>query len=264
MIVYGRPKTYLSITSGLINNVLYVIILSAALDLVGPALPKAIVLLADVLPSFFVKLVAPYFIHHVPYALRVPVLVSVSIFGMLMVAVTSDAEGAESIGIKLVGIILASLSSGGGELSFLALTHFYGHSSLAAWGSGTGGAGLVGASAYVFATTTFGLSVPTSMLVFSTLPIIMLLAFFVVLPRGPLKMSKATAYSRLNGDALDDSIADLDSDIDEPLAESRASMLNSLHSVDSLASSLNSTTLLTRTWQFSAARLRRTRRLIIP
>lgn len=52
---------------GLINNVLYVVNLSAAIDLVGPLVPKATVLLADVLPSFLVKIVAPFFIHVVPY-----------------------------------------------------------------------------------------------------------------------------------------------------------------------------------------------------
>jgi battenin len=73
------------------NNILYVIVLSvnhfpgdlanvkqAALDLVGPTVPKAVVLLADVLPSFLFKAVAPYFFHVVPYK-------SVSSFGFLIV-----------------------------------------------------------------------------------------------------------------------------------------------------------------------------------
>ena len=240
------------------------IILSAALDLVGPTVPKAVVLLADVLPSFFVKLIAPYFIHHVPYALRVLVFVLMSTFGMLMVAIASHAEGVESIGTKLTGIILASLSSGGGELSFLALTHYYGHFSLASWGSGTGGAGLVGASAYVFATTTFGLSVPTSMLLFSSLPAVMLLAFFIILPRGPLNASNIAAYSRLDGDNLSDSIADIDSDIDESLAGSRSSLLNSMYSVDSLANNLNSKVSNAHSWRSFTSKLRRTRNLVKP
>lgn len=57
---------------------------------------------------------------------------------MLIVALS------DHIGFKLFGIIVASLSSGLGELSFLQLTHFYGEISLAAFSSGTGGAGLVG------------------------------------------------------------------------------------------------------------------------
>lgn len=163
------------------------IILSAALDLVGPDVPKGVVLLADVIPSFLTKLCAPYFIHVVPYSLRVILFSALSASGMLLIALTPSYTDGGTIATKMAGVILASLSSGGGELSFLGLTHFYGPFSLAAWGSGTGGAGLVGAGAYSIATTTLGLSVRNSLFASSFLPIIMLLGFFVVLPRAPLK-----------------------------------------------------------------------------
>ncbi|KAK4237587.1 batten's disease protein Cln3 [Achaetomium macrosporum] len=169
---------------GLINNVLYVLLLSAAQDLVGTAVPKGVVLLADVLPSFLTKLVAPYFIHRVPYALRICVFVALSCAGMLLVAYAAVSG---SVGAKLFGVVLASLSSGGGELSFLGLTHYYGHMSLAAWGSGTGGAGLVGAGLYVVLTGWIGLGVRESLLVGAVLPGVMLVAFFGVLPRARLK-----------------------------------------------------------------------------
>ncbi|KAJ9649299.1 battenin CLN3 protein [Coniosporium tulheliwenetii] len=127
---------------GLVNNVLYVIILSAALDLVGPSVPKGAVLLADVIPSFLTKLTAPYYIHHVPYPIRILILVALSTSGMLLVALTPASRDGSSIAWKMFGVVLASLSSGGGELSFLGLTHYYGQFSLAAWGSGTGALGL--------------------------------------------------------------------------------------------------------------------------
>ncbi|KAI9848963.1 MAG: battenin CLN3 protein [Sclerophora amabilis] len=172
---------------GVINNVLYVIILSAALDLVGPRVPKGVVLLADVMPSFLIKLIAPYFIHTIPYHARVIIFVSLSVWGMLLVALTSDARDTGAITMKMAGVILASISSGGGELSFLGLTHYYGHFSLASWASGTGGAGLIGAGAYLAATTWAGWSVRNSLLVFSCLPVIMLLSFFLILPGAPLR-----------------------------------------------------------------------------
>lgn len=167
---------------GLINNVLYVIILSAAQDLVG-SLPKGVVLLADVVPSFLTKLVAPYFIHRVPYRIRIIIFITLSSIGMLMVALTPATK---SVAVKLIGVVLASLSSGGGELSFLGLTHYYGHVSLAGWGSGTGAAGLVGAGLYVVLTEWWGFSVRDSLLFSAFLPVIMFISFFVVLPRGPL------------------------------------------------------------------------------
>ena len=70
------------------NNLLYVVVLSAALDLVGPAVPKGVVLLADVIPSFITKLCAPYFVHKIPYHVRIVVFVALSTGGMLIIALT--------------------------------------------------------------------------------------------------------------------------------------------------------------------------------
>ena len=177
----------------MINNVLYVIILSAAQDLVG-TVPKGVVLLADVLPSFLTKLVAPYFIHRVPYAVRIVAFAALSSSGMLLVALTPSTA---SLATKLLGVVLASLSSGGGELSFLGLTHYYGQMSLAAWGSGTGGAGLIGAGLYVMLTDWIGLTVKTSLLLSASLPALMLLSFFVILPRELLRSGTSKDYTSI-------------------------------------------------------------------
>ncbi|XRM39192.1 battenin CLN3 protein [Aspergillus tubingensis] len=205
---------------GLINNVLYVIILSAALDLVGPSVPKGVVLLADVIPSFGTKLIAPYFIHLVPYPARVLFCVLCSALGMLLVALSPAYTDGGSISTKIAGIILASLSSGGGELSFLALTHFYGPFSLAAWGSGTGAAGLVGAGAYAVATTSMGLSVKSTLLAAACLPAIMVVSFFAILPRAPIRTLPAAPVEYR---AIDQE----DRDRDDPLDE-RHGLLGSL------------------------------------
>ncbi|KAH7407219.1 batten's disease protein Cln3 [Cadophora sp. MPI-SDFR-AT-0126] len=192
---------------GLINNVSYVIILSAALDLVGPSVPKGVVLLADVLPSFLTKLIAPYFIHAVPYSLRIIVMCGLSAAGMFLIALTPSVLTGGSIGIKLFGVGMASLSSGVGELSMLGLTHYYGPFSLAAWGSGTGGAGLIGAGLYVLLTNTIGLSVRNSLLACAFLPFIMPLAFFLILPQTPLRRASSTNkdYTAIPRISIDDS-----------------------------------------------------------
>lgn len=222
---------------GLINNVLYVIILSAAQDLVGN-IPKGVVLLADVVPSFLTKLVAPYFIHRVPYAVRILVFVALSSAGMLLIALTPATQ---SVSVKLVGVVLASLSSGGGELSFLGLTHYYGHMSLAAWGSGTGGAGLAGAGLYVMLTGWLGFSVKGSLLASAFLPVIMLISFFFILPRGPLRQGSAKDYETIPERDLEEDEID---DIPEGTASSSllapgpsvASTAYSTHSQDRKAS----------------------------
>ncbi|KKK20184.1 hypothetical protein AOCH_005401 [Aspergillus ochraceoroseus] len=172
---------------GLINNVLYVIILSAALDLVGPNVPKGVVLLADVLPSFGTKLVAPYFIHAVPYSMRIVICVLLSVLGMIVVALCPEYTDGSTLSFKLAGIVLASLSSGIGEMSFVSLTHYYGPFSLAAWGSGTGAAGLVGAGAYALATTSLGFGVRATLLSSACLPAVLAVSFFIILPRSPIQ-----------------------------------------------------------------------------
>ncbi|EDN94787.1 hypothetical protein SS1G_10662 [Sclerotinia sclerotiorum 1980 UF-70] len=187
--------------------------------LFGPSIPKSVVLLADVMPSFVTKLIAPYFIHKIPYWIRILIFCGLSSGGMLLIALTPTDK---SVSTKLFGVILASFSSGGGELSFLGLTHYYGHFSLAAWGSGTGGAGLAGAGLYVLLTTIIGLSVKTSLLASAFLPCIMLLSFFVILPRGPLKRASIRKdYNSLPGeDSLNGPLTA--SDIEDLPADSAA------------------------------------------
>ncbi|KAI6781450.1 uncharacterized protein J7T54_001412 [Emericellopsis cladophorae] len=163
---------------GLINNVLYVIILSAAQDLVG-SVPKGVVLLADVLPSFLTKLIAPYFIHRIPYNIRVLVFIALSAVGMLMVALTPPSK---SVAVKMAGVVLASLSSGGGA------------------------AGLVGAGLYVVLTEWWGFSVKDSLLFSACLPVVMFVSFFVILPRGPLRdATRRREYDALPDDDDDES-----------------------------------------------------------
>ncbi|KAF1733828.1 Protein BTN1 [Beauveria bassiana] len=230
---------------GLINNVLYVIILSAAQDLVG-TVPKGVVLLADVVPSFFAKLVAPYFIHRVPYRTRVFIFCALSAAGMCLIALTPSTT---SIAVKMAGVVLASLSSGGGELSFLGLTHFYGPVSLAGWGSGTGAAGLVGAGLYVAMTEWWRFSVRTSLLLSAALPVIMLVSFFCVLPQGPLRKGTTGhgGYGALSGDDAGD---------DEEESPATAALLNPRQGRGAASGASELSNL--------KANLRRARSLIVP
>lgn len=227
---------------GLINNVLYVVILSAAIDLVGVLVPKATVLLADVIPSLAIKMAAPFFIHIIPYSTRITMLILLSFSGMVLVALSGG------IPMKLVGIIIASLSSGLGELSFLQMTHFYGELSISAFSSGTGGAGLVGSFLYLMLTTWFKLSVTATLLFFSVVPVTFWLAFYCILPPASttgahltsLKGSSTMEYQQLeNSDDSEiaqtvieqgsSSILEQDEEANEPdLAKTQQTRLNNM------------------------------------
>ncbi|KAF9143578.1 battenin CLN3 protein [Mortierella sp. GBA39] len=144
-----------------VNNLIYVVILSAAVDLVGAQVPKGIVLLADIAPSLLVKMIAPYFVQRIPYSTRIVLCASLSFSAVVLIA------QAEAIPVRLLGVMMASLSSGLGELTFLMLSSFYRLEMVSAWSSGTGGAGLLGALLFLTLTSWLRLSVPQTLAVVS-------------------------------------------------------------------------------------------------
>ncbi|KAK3835048.1 MAG: protein btn-1, partial [Linnemannia gamsii] len=167
-----------------INNLIYVVILSAAVDLVGAKVPKGVVLLADITPSLLVKTIAPYFVHKIPYWTRVVMCATLS-FSAVVVRLSALIAQAETISVRLLGVMMASLSAGLGELTFLMLSSFYRLQMVSAWSSGTGGAGLLGALLFLALTSWFGLSIPRTLAVISLFPIMMLVAYFVILTSPP-------------------------------------------------------------------------------
>ncbi|KAK0469059.1 batten's disease protein Cln3 [Desarmillaria tabescens] len=164
---------------GLINNVLYVIILSAALDLVPPSTPKGIIAFCNITPALIVKVGWPYVLKgRIRYAKRVIGCCLLSVLGMIVVAF-SDA-----LSMRLLGISLASFSSGLGELTFLQLSTTYAPPSIAGhsvgyFASGTGAAGLVGAFLWWELRS---LGVRFGVGLSSVLPFVIPLTFYFLLP----------------------------------------------------------------------------------
>ncbi|KAI5955827.1 BTN1 [Candida jiufengensis] len=182
MYITDAHKTFISFfIFGILNNILYVIILSAAIDLVGSSTPKAIVLLADVLPSFLFKFISPFIIHLISYKNRLYSLVGLSTIGMLIISLSSI----NMIWLKILGIMLASLSSGMGEVSFLQLTHYYSinGNSINGWSSGTGAAGLLGSFLFMLMTNLIGIPVWIVLLIFAIMPSGFLIVYYYLLPK---------------------------------------------------------------------------------
>lgn len=197
VIISDERRIFLSfLLFGLINNILYVVILSAAIDLVGSSTPKAVVLLADIVPAFLIKVVAPFVIHLVAYKARLWCLVALSVVGMLIVSTGSGAN-AGSVGFTVFGICLALASAGLGEITFLLLTHFYNEKySIGGFSTGTGAAGLLGSFVFMVMTNTLLISVRLVLILFAVVPLGFLFAYFVLLPS--LIMAKDVVdYERL-------------------------------------------------------------------
>lgn len=190
-------RTFLTfLIFGLLNNILYVVILSAAVDLVGASTPKAIVLLADIIPSLTIKILAPFFIHTLPYSLRLWTLVALSSIGMVIVSLTEQ----DARGMKIVGITMASLSSGLGEISFLQLTHYYPEKhSIGGFSMGTGGAGLLGSFLVLLLTNIMGIPTWLALLSFSVAPFGFIVAFYLIMPNPSSEFN----YSKITPNDLE-------------------------------------------------------------
>lgn len=201
-------RVFISFSSfGLLNNVLYVVILSAAIDLVGGKAPKSAVLLCDIIPSLLAKLLSPFFIQRVPYNVRLNAIVSISISGMLLISLSNTG----AVTAKLCGICLASLSSGFGEISFLLLTHYYPEkTAIGGFSSGTGAAGIVGSFLFLLFTNILGFTTRSSLLIFAVLPLFFPFMYYFVLP------SRKAGYTSLATEL--DELLD-NTPPDEPLAD---------------------------------------------
>ncbi|KAM9744748.1 battenin isoform 2-T2 [Menidia menidia] len=138
------------------------------------------VLLADILPTLLIKLVAPFVVHKVPYGLRVLFCAFMAASSFLLVSFSS------AMWMSILGVVFASVSSGLGELSFLSLTVFFSRTVLEGWGSGTGGAGVAGSFLYS-SLIQGGLTPRVTLLIMLVVPLAMVVSYFgMLVPEHPL------------------------------------------------------------------------------
>ena len=189
---------------GLFNNFAYVIMLSAAHDLLtepGPTknstvtldtwvtssttrncniLSTGTILLADSVPAILVKAVVPFLLLGINIKILLVALLSGASF--LLVSFSSSHL------VLYSGVVSASLSSSLGEASLLAHTHhFPSQPVLPAWASGTGASGVLGAGSYA-TLTGLGLGPRITLLLMLWVPGGLAWAFWGLLktPGGPV------------------------------------------------------------------------------
>ncbi|ERE78625.1 battenin-like protein [Cricetulus griseus] len=213
---------------GLCNNFSYVVMLSAAHDIlkykqasgnqshVEPSptpmthnsssrfdcnsISTAAVLLADILPTLVIKLLAPFGLHLLPYSSS-PSLLSprVLVTGVFSAGSFILVAFSHSVWLSLSGVVLASISSGLGEVTFLSLTAFYPSAMISWWSSGTGGAGLLGSVSYL-GLIQAGLSPQHTLLSMLVVPVLLLASYFLLLtspePQDPGGKDEAETAAR--------------------------------------------------------------------
>jgi battenin len=167
MVAFSR-NTVGFFVAGLSNNASYSFFLSAAKSLLSSdGIPAAVVLLADILPTLVMKVIAPMFLlHRLSYRTTVIFCSALSLFGFQLACWGASAT------VILLGVILASFSTGLGECTFLAMSHHYPASAVSAWSSGTGAAGLVASWVFSFETALLRLPTPRALLFNSWIPLL--------------------------------------------------------------------------------------------
>ncbi|KDN44955.1 batten's disease protein Cln3 [Tilletiaria anomala UBC 951] len=200
---------------GLLNNSLYVVILTAALELLPKGVPTGVVAFANIFPALIAKVLWPYVLKgRVRYTKRIWSCSGISFVGMLMIAMFPKLT------IRLTGIALASFSSGLGELTYLQLATRYkssaGHG-VGWFASGTGAAGLVGALTWWIVRP---LGVRLGLSILSILPWFMIGTYLLVLPSpeaigaGPTGGTYAAVPTGVEGEEEDAAVG-----IEGPLNE---------------------------------------------
>ena len=183
---------------GLCNNFAYVIMLSAAHDILSDHknetnttvtnttnkydcndISTGAILLADIIPGIIVKLIAPFFVHRVKYSMRVTFVIITCASSFLIVALTpSNLKW-----LTFIGVMCASVSSSFGEITFLSLSTLYNRVlALSGWGSGTGAAGVGGSLIYAALTTLAGVSPRTTILIMLFIPVLLAISYIFLPP----------------------------------------------------------------------------------
>ncbi|KAL0108823.1 hypothetical protein PUN28_014146 [Cardiocondyla obscurior] len=178
---------------GLCNNYGYVVMLSAAHDILHHkfgnkddtqivvngtttgrtcnSVSTGAILLADILPALIIKFTAPFlpFLVHV----RLATCVLFSAAGFLIVSLSTTEW------LAIMGVVVTSLSSGLGEVTLLSYSNQFSKEVISTWSSGTGGAGVIGALSY--AGLAMVLSTEHTLLVMLTVPFLQAITFWGIL-----------------------------------------------------------------------------------
>ncbi|KAK6731228.1 hypothetical protein RB195_007595 [Necator americanus] len=179
---------------GLCNNFAYVVMLSAAKDILEgddggssmnathscreviidrkcQQLSTGAVLLADIIPALVVKVTAPLYIQMIPFGLRHFLVVVAQMLSFVLVAASGN------VSVALLGVVVASWGSGLGEISYLALASYFDSKVVSMWSSGTGGAGIIGAMTYAVLTDPLMLHLSPQTALYSMLIIPLMFAY---------------------------------------------------------------------------------------
>ncbi|CAF1442067.1 unnamed protein product [Rotaria sp. Silwood1] len=218
---------------GLCNNFGYVVMLSAAHDILKQEendnstqpvshnttnqfncnpISTGAILLADILPALIIKVTAPFFMHRIIYNIRFVLIVLFAASALIIVGTS------KIVALSLFGVVCASISAGFGEITMLQLTSFYAKYTVSAWSSGTGAAGLLGALSYAGLTSLLKLNPRTAILILLFIPVLQVISYIMV---GASQVAaKHRQYQQISEHITTD--ADTDNEASEKIINEKA------------------------------------------
>lgn len=237
---------------GLCNNYAYVIMLSAAHDLLkkdfhsdssttsssegGPLdlLPTnkticnptsaSAILLADIVPSLITKAISPFLFTNNQVRVAIVIILSAASFLITCFSVSNF--------MTFTGVIAASVSSGLGEVSFLAYSANFDKRVVSGWSSGTGAAGLVGSGVYLLLKVFFSTRVTLGVQLI--IPIIMTVTFYFLIVHPKPGQLEAAAHRRFYDSTDGLPIVDM-IEANGTMTDSSVTSLNMVHDQEELS-----------------------------
>ena len=195
---------------GLCNNFGVFMMLAAAFDILKDqtgqkeviptsgfhcnTMSTGLVLLVEILPTLFIKVTAPLYMQSINYHIRVAFIILSQVASLLLVAFST------SVPVSLIGVVLASASSGAGEITFLSMTSHYKRTIISTWASGTGMGAFAGSFSYA-GMTSLGLSPRNTLLLLLIVPALWAFTFWGILkiPQSVYNLRETMPIIRMLG-----------------------------------------------------------------
>ncbi|CAH3033084.1 unnamed protein product [Porites evermanni] len=209
---------------GLCNNFGYVVMLSAAHDILAVnstdqaaatnssmseltqssnvsdglecnPLSTGTVLLADILPTLIIKITAPFYMQKIKYSIRIVICVLFAFASFFVVAFS------HVLWFSLLGVVFASISSGFGEITLLSYSAYFDKDVVSTWSSGTGAAGVFGALAYA-GFTSAGVSPRNTVLIMNVIPFTLGISYWFILEQPRSVREEEPLLSNAGNDSV--------------------------------------------------------------
>ncbi|KAL9984843.1 hypothetical protein ACROYT_G007180 [Oculina patagonica] len=151
------------------------VVISGSQDILGGTyIPTTTILASHVATMVIVTSFLPWFMQKIPYFWRTLIVFAAMACGTLLVI------SVHSVYVKIIGVSLNALAHGLGEISFLALSAFYGRYSITSFAAGSGAGILLGPIYYTGMTTWACVSPQLTLIIISPATLLILLFYYIL------------------------------------------------------------------------------------